>query len=171
VTGRGALARAAVVRAAVLAAVWWAVAEGSAAGWGLMLVALAGATLTSLWLQPPGEAAVRLRALPRFGVWFLSRSVVGGADVARRALRRPVDVDPGEVDLPLRLPGGWPRVLLADAVSVLPGTLTARLTGDRIVLHVLDARAPVADEVVRLEREIALLFGLELPGVPPGPEG
>jgi multicomponent Na+:H+ antiporter subunit E len=161
-------ARAAALRALILGAAWWAVAEGSGTGWGLGLVVVALATAASLWLQPPGGPAVRLRAVPRFVAYFLRRSVLGGVDVAVRAVRRPVDVAPDEVEVPVRLPAGWPRVLLADAVSVLPGTLAVDTRGDELLLHVLDRHRPYAAEVGRLEGEIARLLGLRVPPGGPG---
>jgi multicomponent Na+:H+ antiporter subunit E len=160
--------RAAALRAGMLGAAWWAVAEGSGTAWGLGLAVVALATGASLWLQPAGGSGVRLRAVPRFAVFFVRRSVVGGIDVAVRAVRRPVDVDPGEVEVPARLPAGWSRVLLADAVSVLPGTLAVETRANVLVLHVLDRQRPYEDEVSRLEGEIVRLLGLRVPPGGPG---
>jgi multicomponent Na+:H+ antiporter subunit E len=164
--------RAAVARGALLAAVWWAVSEGSGIGWGLGVVAVGLAVATSLWLEPPGAVTVRLLQVPRFLVWFTGRSAAGGVDVARRALRRPVDVAPGTTSVPLRLPPGQPRVALADAVSLLPGTLAVELGDDDVVLHVLDRTRPVQRGVAELEEQVARLYGLRLPpardGADPG---
>jgi multicomponent Na+:H+ antiporter subunit E len=156
-----ALARAALVRAVVLAALWWAVSEGAATSLGLAAVTVAAATASSLWLQPPGSGSPRLRRLPGFLGWFVARSALGGVDVARRALRRRVDVDPGTVDVAVRLPEGLALVTLADAVSLLPGTLAVELLPGAVRLHVLDVRAPVADEVAELERRLADLYGVD----------
>jgi multicomponent Na+:H+ antiporter subunit E len=157
--------RAAATRAAVLGALWWAVAEGAGTGWGLAPVVVAVAVASSLWLQPPGGPAPRLRAVPGFLVWFVRKSVAGGVDVARRAVRRPVDVSPGVLVLPVRLPPGWPSVVLADAVSLLPGTLAVRLHTRQacLALHVLDLGTDVATDVAALEQRVARLFGVEPP--------
>jgi multicomponent Na+:H+ antiporter subunit E len=163
---RPAVLRAAAARAALLAGIWWALAEGAGTGWGLGVAVVALAVVTSLWLQPPGGPSPRPRAVPGFALWFVRRSVAGGVDVARRALRRPVDIAPGLVQVPVRLPAGWPSVVLADAVSLLPGTLAVTLHPGRIELHVLDERLPVAEEVRELEERVGRLFGVDLAGGP-----
>jgi multicomponent Na+:H+ antiporter subunit E len=56
-------------------------------------------------------------------------------------------------------------VLLADVISLLPGTLTVDLRGDLVLLHGLDVGPGLAAEVRDLERRVAALHGL------PWPEG
>lgn len=158
------LLQALVTRLAVLSALWWAVAEGSTTGWYLAVPVVLLAAGVSLWLQPPGSGAPRLRALPSFGLWFVTRSVAGGIDVSRRALRSRVDVAPGTVDVPLWLPAGLPRVTLADAVSLLPGTLAVEALDGALRLHVLDLALPVAEQVAELERRVGEMYGLAPPG-------
>jgi multicomponent Na+:H+ antiporter subunit E len=155
--------RSAAVRFALLGAVWWAVAEGSGRGWGLGVGFVVAATLMSLWLQPPGSGTPRLRGLPGFVGWFVLRSVAGGTDVAQRALRPRMGLQPGIVDVPVGLPPGLPLVTLADAASLLPGTLAVELLPGAVRLHVLDTRAPVEDEIGELERRLAVLYGVDLP--------
>lgn len=159
-----ALLRAAVTRLAVFSGLWWAVSEGSMTGWYLAVPVVLSAAGVSLWLQPPGSGAPRLRALPSFCVWFMSRSVAGGVDVARRALRPRLDVAPGTVDVPVWLPAGLPRVTLADAVSLLPGTLAVEPLEGGLRLHVLDVAAPVTEQVAALESRIGDVYGLAPPG-------
>ena len=55
------------------------------------------------------------------------------------------------------------RVLLADALSLVPGTLSVELREDELELHVLDLAAPTEREVRELEAHIAAALGL-----PPG---
>lgn len=163
VTARAGTAAAAVAgRTAILAGVWWVLAEGTGTGWGMGVAAVAIAVGVTLWLQPPGRLAPRLRAVPAFAVWFVRHSVAGGVDVARRAVRRSVDLDPAVLVLPVRLPEGWPRVVLADVVSLLPGTLAVSLRSGRLELHVLDATRPVARDVRGVEERVARLFGITL---------
>jgi multisubunit Na+/H+ antiporter MnhE subunit len=52
--------------------------------------------------------------------------------------------------------------LLADTVSLLPGTLSSGFEGDTLVLHVLDCRLPVLEDVRRVEDRIAKALGLTL---------
>ena len=49
---------------------------------------------------------------------------------------------------------------MTNCVSVLPGTLAARLDGDCVELHLLDDSVDPELELLRLEQAIARLFGL-----------
>jgi multicomponent Na+:H+ antiporter subunit E len=152
-----------VSRGVALAALWWVVSEGSTL---LPLPLAAGvvavATVASLAVAPP-RRPVRVRALPllRFAGWFVLASLRGGTDVGLRALSSRMRLDPGVVEYPL----AWPdrrdiAVLLADVVSLLPGTLAVAIGSDRLVLHVLDRRLPVDDEMGEAERRIAAVLGV-----------
>ena len=50
---------------------------------------------------------------------------------------------------------------MANTVTLLPGTLSADLRGQILVVHVLDARGPAAERLALLERRVADLFGLD----------
>ena len=47
------------------------------------------------------------------------------------------------------------RVLMTNCISLLPGTLAARLDGDRVELHLLDESMDPEPELLRLEQAIA----------------
>jgi multicomponent Na+:H+ antiporter subunit E len=85
--------------------------------------------------------------------------MMGGIDVARRALDPRVPIAPRMVRYRMRLPEGDPRVVLADVISLLPGTLAAGMSGDRLRVHVLNVDQPLVAQLSREERQIAGLFG------------
>lgn len=159
-TGRVAVA--ALARAALLAVGWWALAEGDAAtaGYGAVVVPLV--TAASFALVPASGRPLRpLRRTPpalRLAGWFLWRAVLGGVDVALRALRTPVDTDPVVLEHRLTLPPGAPRVLCANLCTLMPGALSVDLRGDVLVLHVLDRRMPARAQVDELQRRIAAVL-------------
>ncbi|HWH15651.1 MAG TPA: Na+/H+ antiporter subunit E [Miltoncostaeaceae bacterium] len=161
---RAAALRAGVRRLLLLALLWWAVTGTAAPGWGLGgLVALAsvgGAAALSVWLVPPAAQRLRLRALPAFAAYFGRRSLAGGVDVARRALLPGGGVRPWLVEVATDLPPGAPRALLVATVSLLPGTLVARVHDDLLEIHVLDTGIPVEDDLRRTEALIRRLFGI-----------
>ncbi len=141
---------------------WWVMAEGDL--YGLWFGALAAALVT--WFFPrffAGSAyRIRWRALPGFGVFFLAESVVAGFDVAVRLLRPSLPIQPGEITLVTRLPAGAPHWLLANTLSLFPGTLSVSLRGDALVLHGLDLGMDLEASVRKVEARIAPLFGLAL---------
>ena len=54
------------------------------------------------------------------------------------------------LEIRLRLPPGISRALLANTLSLQPGTLSVELADDRLHLHVLDARVPVEPQFRRV---------------------
>jgi multicomponent Na+:H+ antiporter subunit E len=145
--------------AAALALVWLALARGGP-GW---LAAGAIAVAAAVWTLRATAAfdGVRLRwtRLPAFLAFFVRHSLRGGIDVAGRILSPDMRLQPGLVTLELALPTEGARVLLALVVSLMPGTLAARLEGNRLTLHALDLALPVEADTRRIEGEIARLFG------------
>lgn len=94
--------------------------------------------------------------------WGMCLASVALALVASLALRPRLDPRPGVLDITLRLPDGTGRVVLANTLNLLPGTLSVGLEGARLRLHVLDTRRPVVAEVRVAERHVARMFGLRL---------
>jgi len=149
-------------RGALLVFVWWALAEGQPAAWGVGLVAIAIAVGTSLALTPRTGARVRPLAMLRFAGHFLGRSLLGGVYVAWRALdpRRPLA--PAFLDYPLRLPPGASAIYFANTVSLLPGTLSVTLEARSLRVHVLDVRRDPDRDLDALEERVAALFGISV---------
>lgn len=148
------------LRGAVFAGLWWALTDGRVESWVLGVPVVLAATFTSAVLGrgPSWSLAGWLRFLPFF-VW---RSLKGGVDVAMRAFRPSLPIDPGLIDYRLRLPPGRAAVFLAGVASLLPGTLAAGLDGRRLRLHVLDRQRDVRGEIAGLERRVAVLFRVPL---------
>jgi multicomponent Na+:H+ antiporter subunit E len=153
-------------RALTLAVVWWAVSEGETYGWwyGAMVVGLA--TVVSLRLRPPKagglpprELVGRAGALLTLTGWFVARSLVGGVDVARRALSRSLPLQPGMVRHELGIPSGQARTVVVGLLSLMPGTLSAELDGDILHVHALDVTADVDGQVAELEERVGRVSG------------
>jgi len=130
-------------------------------GWVLGALAVALALWARRRFTPaPALPAFRLRwrALPRLLGVFVVQSLMGALDVTRRVCTPRMPLQPGLLELELRLPSEGQQVLLALLVSLMPGTLAARLEGGRLTLHALDTRLPVEAEVRHLEGLIAALY-------------
>jgi multicomponent Na+:H+ antiporter subunit E len=145
-----------VLRVALLGLCWWAISEGEPDA---LLIGALAVTLTaafSLSMHPP--AAFSLVGLLRFVPVFLWRSLAGGVDVARRALIPRMPIQPSLMEYRTELPEGLPRVVLANVISLLPGTLSADIDGDVLCLHVLSEDAGEEASLRRLERSVARIF-------------
>lgn len=153
-----------VRRVTLFAVLWWILTGGAAASWllGMPVVLVAAWLSRTLWVDPP----LSLAGVTRFVPWFAYQSLAGATDVAKRALRPAMPLHPGLVRHHLRLPQGVCRVSLANVVSMLPGTLSAELDGDELVIHALDTRQDLHEMVRDLEPRIAAVFGLEFDARP-----
>ena len=129
-------------------------------GWVLGALAVALALWARRRCSAPALPApsLRWRALPRLLGVFVWQSLWGALDVTRRVCSPRMPLQPGLLELELRLPSEGQQVLLALLVSLMPGTLAARLEGGRLTLHALDTRLPVEAEVRHLEGLIAALY-------------
>lgn len=148
------------LRVAALGLVWLVLAEGdlNSLPVGAVVVALA------VWAAPgavhPGHGVIRPWGAVRFVGHFLWNSLISGMEVARRALGPRLSLSPGLVRYDCSLPDEASRVFFANAVSLLPGTLTCRIEGQSLTLHVLDQVMYAPEELADLERRVAALFGV-----------
>ena len=147
---------------ALLAGLWWLIAEGRPDAWLVGVPAVALAALASARLSGGARSRLSLGGWPGFVALFLRESLAGGLDVARRTLGRRLDIQPGFGSYRTRLQDPRARILLANCISLLPGTLAADLDGERVVLHLLDSRDDPDPQLQRLEQAIARLFGIRL---------
>ena len=101
---------------------------------------------------------VSVTGLLRFVPFFIWESLRGGIDVALRTLAPTMRIAPDFAVYRTALQQHEARVLLANCVSLLPGTLTADLQGDRLHVHLLDARVDPHGELRRLERAVGWVY-------------
>lgn len=151
--------RTVAIRMAVFAALFWILAEGRPAALPLAACIVVAAAMTSLALLRPGTLRFHPGGLLRFVPWFLSEAVRGGIDVAGRAVRPGMPLEPGFLEHRIELPVGPARVFLTNTVSLLPGTLSVSLRGDTLRIHALDIGQPLARRLQRVEQRVAELFG------------
>jgi len=146
------------LRGLLFAVFWWILAEGRHDGWLLGGIAVAAATWTSLKLLPPAKPSIRLAGFFAFLRFFLWNSLRGGMQVAGMALRGRPALQPAIIELQVSLPPGSARILLVNALGLMPGTLGVDLDGANLRLHVLDDCQPIVAETRALEALITDLF-------------
>lgn len=142
-----------------LALTWWVMVEGRPGSWGVGVPVMLAAAVVAALVVPPFRRWPSPLALLGFLGFFAVQSLRGGWDVARRALSPAMPLAPGFAEVRTSLPEGAARVLLADVISLLPGTLSVDLRGDLIEIHGLDLGPGLEAEVRDLERRVAALAG------------
>ena len=147
-----------LLRFAVFAAGWLILLGGQQLMdiW-FVILCLAAATVISIYSVPPGQWLLRPLGVARFFPYFLITAVRGGWDVARRVFFRTVPIDPDFVTIQH---GRDPRktLILAWVISLLPGTASTLITEESIVVHVLDKKLPVIEEITELQNRINRMF-------------
>ena len=143
-----------------LCLIWGILAKGDMASWVVGLPTVVLALIAFDHLRSRRRQGIRAWRVPGFVVWFLWHSLRGGLDVARRALHPRMSLNPGFLRYGLSLSPGPARMFLINCVSLLPGTLSADIQGDDLVLHALDTQADVIGETRRAEQQVQRLYGI-----------
>jgi multicomponent Na+:H+ antiporter subunit E len=146
-------------RAALLLGLVWLGLNGTdLASWLIGVPALLSAAALATRFPPGRPLGLRWSGLLPFGLFFFRKSVLGGWDVALRVLGYRLRVAPGFVEFETALPPGPARHLFLNVISLLPGTVTADVQGDRIVIHALDVSVDSQAGLRELELRVAGLF-------------
>ena len=152
---------AALTRATAFLVLWLILAGFNPADLPAAVVAVAGATWTSLRLLPPGGSPLSPLGIASLALRFPRQSLMAGIDVARRALDPRLPLRPGFVTVSPRLSPGTPRDAFCAFASLLPGTLPTDTNEDgTLLVHCLDIGLPVATQMAADEE----FFGRALGG-------
>lgn len=144
---------------AVMTLLWAVLTKGT--GWGFGVIAVVAATLAGLSFAPLPASLYSLSGLGRFLLYFVQESLRGGIDVAWRALHPSLPLEPTWLKYPLSLPQGQARTLFISTVNLLPGTLSAELEGDDLLIHALIDDPGTLAELAQLEMRVAALFAMK----------
>jgi multicomponent Na+:H+ antiporter subunit E len=105
---------------------------------GVMVTAVAGPRL-GLYLGLRFSVAAPVHLL-RYLAHFAAALVRANLDMARRVLTPRLPIRPGVVAVQTRLQSPLGKLLLANSITLTPGTLTVDVQGDRILVHWIDCR-------------------------------
>ena len=147
-----------LLRFAIFAAGWLVLLGGQQLTdiW-FVILSIAATTVISIYSVPPGQWIIRPLGIVRFFPYFLIAALRGGWDVARRVFFRTVPIDPDFITVEHDRD---PRktLILAWVISLLPGTASCVITEEIIVVHVLDKKLPVIEEITELQNRINKMF-------------
>lgn len=124
---------------------------------GFVILFLILTTVISMYSVPPGQWVISPLGVIRFLPYFLLTAIRGGWDVARRVFFRTVPIDPDFITIEHDQD---PRktLILTWIISLLPGTASTLITEKTIVVHVLDKKLPVTEEIRELQNRINQIF-------------
>lgn len=144
-------------RALGFAVLWAILTDGT--GWriGFPIVCLAVAA-SSFPITARAASRLSLAGLARFIPYFAWSSLRGGVDVAARALSPKLPINPAVVRYQMGLESVEARVLMANTVTLLPGTLSVDLRENVLLVHVLNTSSSISALLDVHERHIRALF-------------
>lgn len=152
------LSRRGALRFLFYSLVWGMLTGFDSASWILGFPTVLLAVWVSLRLSPPSGCSLSLAGLCSFIPFFLRQSALSGIDVMRRTLSPRLLVNPGLVFYTTYLPQGFARIFFVNTISLLPGTLSADLTDNRVTIHTIDRELPIWANIQNLELRIAVLL-------------
>lgn len=147
------------VNAALMAALWLVLNGGDWSSWTVGAPTVLIGAMLATTLPPQPRFHLRWYGLAALLPYFLINSVKGAWDIGRRALQRDMGLKPALLAYPVSLPDELARVVLVDAITLLPGTLTVAAEGNTALVHVVDTDAAPLDDVRDLEERVGALFG------------
>ena len=151
-------ARRSLIHFVVFSSLWYVFVGSDKASWIIGVPAVLLATALSLMLAPSSQYSISPAGAFRFIPFFLRQSFRGGIDVMRRALSLRQLLNPGLVSYTTFLPEGSARIFFVNTISLLPGTLSAELHGNRVTIHTLDRSLPIWANIQGLEYHVAVLM-------------
>lgn len=155
-----------------------------------MLIAAALVVVYILWVgeADPGDLAVisaaalivsfafaRPRSFPvitpkriLYGIGYIfylfAAIVKANVDVALRVIKPRIPLNPGIVTIKTTLVSKLGRSVLANSITLTPGTLSVEMKGDRLFIHWIDISSTDQEEATRkivggFERYLEVIFG------------
>jgi len=105
-----------------------------------------------------------LWASVQFGLYFLKELLVANVKLAAIVLSPSLPIKPGIVKVRTRLKSRMGRLLLANSITLTPGTLTVELEGEWLYIHWVTVEADDIDGatsriVAGFERHLEVMYG------------
>ena len=135
-----------------------------------VLVGLGVCLLLSVWLSadysrlglpPPGPKS--LLFLLVYLVVLLFEVVKANFDVAYRVVHPAMPIKPGIVEIKTGLTSDIAKMILANSITLTPGTFTLDVAGDRLLVHWINVRTEDVEEATaligeRFEKYLKVVF-------------
>ncbi len=142
----------------IFALLWWILTGGAPGSWPAGIIVISLATAVSLAVRPSHPWRLNTVGVLHFIPYFLWQSMRGGIDVTRRAFSPALPLAPALLERRIGLESDTARLFFVNTISLLPGTLSAELHEDQVVIHCLDHTASLADDLRHLEIRVAAIF-------------
>jgi multicomponent Na+:H+ antiporter subunit E len=90
-------------------------------------------------------------------VWILFKNLVkSNLQINKRILSKNININPAIVAVETELQSDWKKLLLANSITLTPGTLTLDIKGDTLFIHILEYEDGMDKKVIIKEFEDAI---------------
>jgi len=101
---------------------------------------------------------------PVYIIVFLWELVKSNFDVARRVLSPSLPINPGIVEAKTKLKSKMGRLILANSITLTPGTFTIGIEDDTFYIHCIDVRCDNVEEatknlIYKFEKYLEVMYG------------
>ncbi|HSA33805.1 MAG TPA: Na+/H+ antiporter subunit E [bacterium] len=150
--------------------IFWLLLNNSLAG-DVLLIGIVATLLIALLFRGGRSPVSGFRPTPRavaatFGylIFFLAELVRSNLHIARVVLSPSLPISPAIVKVRTRLKSPMGRLLLANSITLTPGTLTVEIDGEWLYIHWVNAEATDIDAataqiVAGFERYLEVMYG------------
>ncbi len=95
---------------------------------------------------------------------FIGELIKSNLDVARRVLTPSLPIKPGIVEVKTKLKSKIGRLILANSITLTPGTLTIEMIDDKLFIHWINVESDDIDEatkqiVQKFENYLEVIYG------------
>jgi multicomponent Na+:H+ antiporter subunit E len=95
---------------------------------------------------------------------FIKELIVSNLDVARRVINPKLPIKPGIVKVKTKLNSNIAKTILANSITLTPGTLTVDIKGEYLYIHWIeiqheDLEGATQDIVTKFEKYLEVIFG------------
>ncbi len=154
----------------VVLMLFWVMLNGSLAN-DVLIVGVAASALIALLYSDGLSFITEARFTPRAAVatlgyfaYFLTELVKSNLHIAAVVLSPALPVEPGIVRVHTRLKSRMGRLLLANSITLTPGTLTVEIEGEWLWVHWVTMEAVDQEEATRrivagFERYLEVMYG------------
>ena len=97
------------------------------------------------WLSPK-----RILGVVIYSLVFLKALFIANIDVAKRVLSPGLNINPGIVKIKTGLQSDVGKMLLANSITLTPGTLTVDIDGEYLYIHWIDVETKDIEEATRI---------------------
>ena len=94
-------------------------------------------------------APTKLFYLTKFVVVFVIALIKSNFDMARRVLSPSLPINPGVVKFKSKLKSNFSKMVLANAITLTPGTLSIDVIGDTFYIHWIDVTTTDPEEAFK----------------------